>query len=194
MIQGYLLVQDPEKPLQHSTAKLHTYTGEPIKVLGSTEVLVQHNGQSMTLPLIVMKGKGSPLLGRNWLSVLKLDWQNVFTNRSLQDVLTCFGEVFIDLKSGYHHLDIYPEHQTYLGFQWEGKFYMFTVLPFGLSTACYIFTKLLRPVVKHIRALGVSLVLYLDDGIVSVKALEAQAVTVSEFVQDTLAKAGLVIN
>ena len=34
-------VQDPEKPLQHSTAKLHTYTGEPIKVLGSTEVFVQ---------------------------------------------------------------------------------------------------------------------------------------------------------
>ena len=93
----YRLVQDPEKPLQHSTAKLHTYTGEPIKVLGSTEVLVQHNGQSMTLPLIVMKGNGSPLLGRNWLSVLKLDWQNVFkveTNRSLQDLLTCFGEVF----------------------------------------------------------------------------------------------------
>lgn len=93
----YRLVQDPEKPLQRSTAKLHTYTGEPIKVLGSTEVLVQHNSQSMTLPLIVMKGKGSPLLGRNWLSMLKLDWQNVFkveTNRSLQDVLTCFGEVF----------------------------------------------------------------------------------------------------
>ena len=93
----YRLVQDPEKPLQHSTAKLHTYTGEPIKVLGSTEVLVQHNGQSMMLPLIVMKGKSSPLLGRNWLSMLKLDWQKVFkveTNCSLQDVLMCFGEVF----------------------------------------------------------------------------------------------------
>ena len=93
----YRLVQDPEKPLQHSTAKLHTYTGEPIKVLGSTEVLVQHNGQSMMLPLIVMKGKSSPLLGRNLLSMLKLDWQKVFkveTNCSLQDVLMCFGEVF----------------------------------------------------------------------------------------------------
>ena len=74
-----------------------------------------------------------------------------------------------DLISGYHHLDIHPEHQTYLGFQWEGQFYVFTVLPFGLSTACYILTKLLRPVVKHIQALGVRLVLYLDDGIVSVK-------------------------
>ena len=44
-----------------------------------------------------------------------------------------------DLKSGYHHVNIYPEHQRYLGFRWDIKgapqFYVFTVLPFGLSTA-----------------------------------------------------------
>ena len=26
-----------------------------------------------------------------------------------------------DLKSGYHHVDICPEHVTYLGFSWEDK-------------------------------------------------------------------------
>ena len=36
--------------------------------------------------------------------------------------------------------------------------------------------------------------LYLDDGTVSVKALEAQVIAFSELVQDTLTKAGLVIN
>ena len=50
-----------------------------------------------------------------------------------------------DLKSGYHHLDIIGAHQTYLGFTWElqGKtrYYVFTVLPFGLSSVCYAFTK-----------------------------------------------------
>ena len=58
-----------------------------------------------------------------------------------------------DLKSGYHHIDIYPEHQSYLGFRWDKKekpqFYFFIVLPFGFSTACYIFTKLLRPLVRY---------------------------------------------
>ena len=51
-----------------------------------------------------------------------------------------------DLKSGYHHVDIFLEHQRYLGFRWDSKgttqFYVFTVLPFGLSTAFYMFSKL----------------------------------------------------
>ena len=47
-----------------------------------------------------------------------------------------------DLKSGYHHIDIHPDYQTYLGFAWESKFCLH-VLPFGLSTACYIFAKVL---------------------------------------------------
>ena len=32
----------------------------------------------------------------------------------------------------------------YLGFYWNKQFYVFKVLPFGLSTACYTFTKLLQ--------------------------------------------------
>ena len=58
-----------------------------------------------------------------------------------------------DLKSGYHHVDIHEDFQTYLGFSWgEGasrRFYVFRVLPFGLASACYVFTKLLRPLIKH---------------------------------------------
>ena len=54
-----------------------------------------------------------------------------------------------DLKSGYHHVDIATIHQKYLGFSWQRAYYVFTVLPFGLSTACYMFTKLLRPLVSY---------------------------------------------
>ena len=48
-----------------------------------------------------------------------------------------------DLKSGYHHVDIHKQSQKVLGFAWGQKYYVFTVLPFGLASACYIFTKLL---------------------------------------------------
>ena len=44
-----------------------------------------------------------------------------------------------DLKSGYHPIHILQEHQTFLGFSWVvngvRKFFVFTVLPFGLSSA-----------------------------------------------------------
>ena len=38
------------------------------------------------------------------------------------------------------------------------------MLPFGLSSAPYLFTKFFRPLVRHWRSLGIHLVLYLDDG------------------------------
>ena len=50
---------------------------------------------------------------------------------------------------------------------------MFTVLPFGLATACYAFTKLLQPLVKYWRMQGLRVILYLDDGIVVVSGRQA---------------------
>ena len=59
------------------------------------------------------------------------------------------------LKSGYHHVEIYPSHQRFLGFslvfQRGSKIFKFIVLPFGLSTGPCIFTKVMRPLVKHWR-------------------------------------------
>jgi hypothetical protein len=39
------------------------------------------------------------------------------------------------------------------------------VLPFGISTAGYIFTKVLRVLVKRWREQGIPVVMFLDDGI-----------------------------
>jgi len=75
-----------------------------------------------------------------------------------------------DLKSGYHHVDIFPEHRKYLAFSWEfvpgqTRFFQFTVLPFGLSSAPYIFTKLLKPLETHWRAQGIPIAIFFDDGV-----------------------------
>ena len=56
-----------------------------------------------------------------------------------------------------------------MGFAWvfEGvtKYFKFTVLPFGLSVGPYIFSKVMRPLVKYWRSKAISIVVYLDDGI-----------------------------
>ena len=75
-----------------------------------------------------------------------------------------------DLKSGYHHVEIFEGHQTYLGFSWKHsisnlvKFYVLTVLPFGLSSAPQVFTKILKPLEKHCRYQGICVAVFLDDG------------------------------
>ena len=97
-----------------------------------------------------------------------------------------------DLKSGYHHVDVFEFHRRFLRFQWEvqglPQFYFFTVLPFELATACYVFTKLLRPLVEYWRKQGPRILLYLDNGIVSVSAAEKA----SHKVRGDLVRAGLV--
>ena len=45
------------------------------------------------------------------------------------------------------------------------KFYEFTVLPFGLTSAPYVFTKVLRQLIRFWRGHGHRVLLYLDDGI-----------------------------
>ena len=78
--------------------------------------------------------------------------------------------ISFDLKSSYHHIDICPDHQTFLGFAWkfsgdtEFRYnFIFTVLPFGLASAPFIFTKCLKPLERR-RIHGISVALFLDDG------------------------------
>ncbi|EYC09841.1 hypothetical protein Y032_0058g2849 [Ancylostoma ceylanicum] len=71
-----------------------------------------------------------------------------------------------DLKAGYHHIRMCPEHIKYLGFEWQGAYYQFVVLLFGLSSAPHIFTKILRPFIRKWRISGLGVAIYIDDGIV----------------------------
>ena len=78
--------------------------------------------------------------------------------------------ITFDLKSGYHHVEIHPDHLTFLGFAWKFpkevsiRYFVFSVLPFGLSSAPYIFTKCLKPLEKYWRLNGVNIALFLNDG------------------------------
>ena len=98
-----------------------------------------------------------------------------------------------DLSKEYHHISIFPAHQTFLGFSVKGKYYCFTVLPFGLSSASYIFTKGLREMVKYWRSHGIKIVMFLDDG--SGTDSDRQLCSADAyFVKNSLQREGFVIN
>ena len=57
-----------------TTTLLKIYTGEKIKPHGIMEVLVKHNGQT---ELFIVDSNGPPLLERNWLNKIQLDWASI---------------------------------------------------------------------------------------------------------------------
>jgi hypothetical protein len=101
--------------------------------------------------------------------------------------------VNFDLKSGYHHIDVHPAFHQYLGFCWEGQCYTFSVLAFGLRSAGYVFTKVLKELVKRWRALAIPIVLYLDDGLIVASSAKL-AEHFAHIVKTDLLNAGFVIN
>ena len=70
-----------------------------------------------------------------------------------------------DIHSAYHFIDIYPPHTTFLGFSWNDVYgnvcyYKFLVLPFGLSSSPYIFSKLTRPLITKWRGGGKHILMF----------------------------------
>ena len=53
----------------------------------------------------------------------------------------------VDLKDAYFHIGIVPAHRQYLRFHLLGQPYQFRALPFRLSSAPWVFTKTLAPLV-----------------------------------------------
>ncbi len=58
--------------------RLHTYTGEQVKVAGQFKMSVKYEEQEIVLPTLVIQRKCPILIGRNWLQKIKLNWRNIF--------------------------------------------------------------------------------------------------------------------
>ena len=83
----------PGRSLLPSSVRLQTYLQEPIQVVGCCN---EYNGQSRELPLEVVAGGGPTLLGRDWMSQIRLDWGQIHQvhNASLLSILDKYKGVF----------------------------------------------------------------------------------------------------
>lgn len=120
-------------------------------------------------PLGVVDKKGPEKLRLIWDGVYTNTWLDVpqFRYETLNDLPEFLkpGDYLwsCDLKSGYHHLDMHPTAWPYLGFKWEGTYYIFTQLPFGLAVAPWAFTKLMRQLLARYRKEGLRVTNMVDD-------------------------------
>ena len=81
----------------YTGSPLRGYSGQQLQVKGQKEVKVLYAGQSLKLPVVVIAGhERAALLGRDWLSHLKLDWTQLHRLQadSLEQMLAKYSQVF----------------------------------------------------------------------------------------------------
>ncbi|XP_062550294.1 uncharacterized protein K02A2.6-like [Armigeres subalbatus] len=64
-------------PLKQTDIQLRSYCGNKIGVFGVIETEVVVKGQSNQMRLFVVDAKRHPLLGREWMRALRIDWNNI---------------------------------------------------------------------------------------------------------------------
>ena len=206
---GYCLpfVQEPDKKIfnNHASALRDSdfVSKENSKLLKSGALLeVNESDLTVCSPLGVTRnacGKQRLILDLRYvnqhLRVSKFKYEDIRTACDLFSKGDWFFK--FDYTSGYHHVEIHPEHTTFLGCSWSinGKqiYLKFTVLPFGLASAPFVFTKIQRVLVSHWRRQGIRIFTYLDDG-AGAEGNLAGARVVSKLVQQDITASGFVAN
>ncbi|KAJ8037863.1 hypothetical protein HOLleu_18790 [Holothuria leucospilota] len=89
-------------PLKESTLQLKTYSSEILDTCGQIECKVVYNGKTFTLPCVAARYNKPTLMGKDWLSKLKLDWSSVFhiERTKLGQVLKEYSSLFEDSYEG----------------------------------------------------------------------------------------------
>ena len=69
----------------------------------------------------------------------------------------------LDLKDAYHHIPIHDRSQQFLCFQVGNRRFRYLVLPFGLMSAPWVFTEVMKQIKRWSVALRMLLFQYIDD-------------------------------
>ena len=69
----------------------------------------------------------------------------------------------LDLKDAYFLVPVDVENRKLLRFTFHNQIFEFTCLTFGLCTSPFVFTKIMKPVINHLRQQGLISTVYSDD-------------------------------
>lgn len=178
-------VPTPLKMPNHPSALLHKdEVTKKVTEMHSSGVLVdvaelsfstEHDRENYTKSLLYIPlgwvirgstGKGRPIWDCRYLNCfipyipgLKYDSLSTFYNLLKHDDFM----VALDQTSSYFHFRLRRDMWRFLAIEWDGRTYLATVLPFGLSLACNAVTDLMGAVWWPLRHHGVRLIYMIDD-------------------------------
>lgn len=141
-------------------------------------------------------GKFRPIINLKKLNQF-IQYYNHFKQETFKVVLDLIQEndffTKIDLTDAYFSVPIHDSCWKYLKFSWNNKLYSFVCLPFGLSCAPYLFTKIMKPIFAWFRQQSIRCSYYIDDSLNMDRSTVMCQVN-SNLIRDTLVAVGFGIN
>lgn len=129
----------------------------------------RENGDFISTLFIVPKpnGKFRPVINLKYLNdFVHYDHFKQETFKVVLDLLQANDFLTsVDLKDAYFSVPIHTDYQKYLKFSWKNQIFKFVVLPFGLKSAPFVFTKILKPVYAWFRLQNIRCFYYIDDSL-----------------------------
>lgn len=99
----------------------------------------------------------------------------------------------LDIKDAYFLVSVNKKSRKFLRFKFRGQLFEFTCLPFGLCTAPFVFTKVMKPVLFYLRDMGLLSTAYLDD-ILCVGNSHSNCQTNVQITREVLNRLGFIVN
>lgn len=188
----------PPEPEYSSSDIIHfTEAIDNLLSIGSISECVPCEDQFVSSVFLIPKPNGKM---RFILNLKKLNKFITTSHFKLEDLRTALKLVTngcymatLDLKDAYFLINIHESSRKYLRFFFNGKMYQFNVLPFGLNTAPYLFTKIMKPVIKLLRSAGFLSTVYLDDWLL-LGNTHSECLSNIETTKNLLTSLGFIIN
>ena len=105
------------------------------------------------------QSKLKPLNGYMWKRSFKMDHLKIVLSTPTPQ----FSGVSIDISDAFLHIPIRLSHRKFLRFSVADQILDFKALPFGLTTAPRVFTKVVSAIAQFMRINRVSILIYVDD-------------------------------
>lgn len=198
-ISGYK-IDFVKQPVQNIIPNSRKFNKEEIKLIdqeihdllqkGAIKNSTHEKGEFISNIFLVSKknGKFRPVINLKKLN--KFVEYHHFKQETLDVVLKSIKKgsflTSLDLTDAYFSIPMHFSCIKYLKFIWKNKLYAFQCLPFGISSAPRVFTKIMKVVFSHIRSLGISSFFYIDDSLLQAIDYEESLLhtqTVKEFIE-----------
>ena len=144
------------------TEKLNSGSVRPWGKLGECEL------PHLIMPLTVEPSKPRLCHDERFLNLWIND--NPFQLENLKHVPRMVSKsarmIVTDDKSGYEHVKLTQQSETYFGFQFGGWVFSYTVLPFGWKASAIIYQTIGMQITSFLRKLDVLTLQYIDDRLV----------------------------